>query len=268
MLLYILATALSISFVRASSDYAPPLSGGYVSQATRCAEKLFGVLDGLAKYYCRTRYVRTSELDFMEQEYELYSTLDTVESLSECAYGNYNFLHGVLPTPGDRGNAEADKMLTACLVQQAALRFLNSSPDKAEARDALLCPATALKLRVFEPFNQSASYIHNLDFDGMLQFIDGRPPCLAAVLSSFARQYLYRIALAQPPPKPSGFAAFQGFKLITKEYDLVHMPPGVEWPMMLQILKLWSHGEVKGIIIKEEPEDILPKVVVYYEIRS
>lgn len=270
MLLYLVAAVFAISIVGVSASYNQPANAGNISQATRCAEELFRMLDALAKYYCRTRYVPTSE-DIVEQEYDLYTTLDSIELLSECAYGGYNFLHGLLPVPYNRGNAEADKMMTACLVQQAALRFLKSSPDRIEGRDAFMCPATALKLRVFEPFTQSADYLHTLNFSGMLEFME-RPPCLAAVLSSFARQSLYDVALKQPPPAPTPrpfpFNALPSTKLLVQEYDLTRFPAGVEWPMMLEILKVWYPGEVKGIMIEEGPDDAFPRVLVYYEVKT
>lgn len=266
MLLYIIAAVATISLIHASGSHYPPINAEQQSRATKCAERLFGILDGLASHYCRHRYVATSD-NLMGHEYDLYPTLDAIEQLSTCAYGEYIFLYGVLPSPLRKGNAEAGKMLSACLVQQAALRFLQNAPNSIEGADALMCPSKSMSVRVFDPFSQSAPFINNLDFEGMLGFSD-RHPCLEAVLSSFAKQALDQIALKKPPQKPSIIEGLQGIKLLVNEYDLNVMPEGIEWPTMLYILKNWNYGQVKGIIIKEGAGDMLPRIVVYYEVRT
>ena len=263
MLLYAIASVITISLVHAAGIYGPPAN---IDQTTMCVRQILSSLEELSRYYCRVRYIPTSD-EFMRPGYDVARTLDTIREYSKCAYGDYDFLSGYLPEPLGKGEAEVERMLLSCLVQQAAVRFLRGTPNNVEANDAIMCPATSLKLRVFQPSKESQPFLRNYDVDGLLTY-DQRHPCLEAVFSSLTRESLYGFNMKNPPPEPSFADRFKGVKQHSRRFDLNVMPEGVEWPAMFHILKIWNIGVLKGIMIEEVANDGLPTVIVYYETRE
>ena len=237
------------------------ISASNLTREQVCVNELFSLIERLASFYCRPRFITGGMPEWYDLSMNPTQTITHVQWLSDCAYGKYDYLNQTLPAPLEIRPGEPERMMAACLAQQAALRFLGKAPEGPEALSVSECPAVAFDVRIQKPYEESVELLRNTDILGMLGR-KNRHPCLEAVMSAFAREHLVRLALTQPPKKPSGF----GQKLVTKEYDLNEMPEGLEWPLMFYTLKNWTFGELKGFTINYRHKDSeypFPTITVY-----
>jgi hypothetical protein len=233
-------------------------------EATRrtCLSLALNLSESLAAYHCRHFTPITPPFARPDLEDTVYTMIDW----TNCAYDEYDFVHGEIPKPLTLYPTTAGNMMISCLLQNAAINFIRDLPYDDDIEVPSRCPKEVLDIHIYDPLNYSREILNTLDIDAMLR-LPNRPACLDVVMSGFAREYINKVVLPEQPDVPRMTRKPPWIKLKHLTFELQKMPKGVEWPTLLSHLKAWKKGQLARLAFEypNGPNGLPVCTVWYYE---
>lgn len=248
----LLALAACVAHVFAGSDFMPK----------QCRKLALALSETFAGHHCRNLIAPTTSLQHEEIDMNIEDMID----MTGCAYGDYDFVHGGIPRPESLRPTTTMRMMIACLLQQSSVNFLHETVYKGDVKSPKNCVDEVLDNNIYNPLNYSREVVELIDVEAMLK-MSYRPPCLEMVMSAFAREYVDKVQLKDPPEHPGVLQQWKGVRLMSERFDLEEEPAGVEWATLWIKLKTWKEGELKGwtLAYRDNPKRFPVCTVWYYK---